>query len=87
MKLTLSPRAEKQLRKLPKVTQIVLAKNIRLLKNSQNIKKEKLKGLKNIYRLRVGNFRIVYRITVKEVYIVLIGHRKDVYKLLENILK
>lgn len=88
MKLIISPHAEKQFKKLPIFTQIILTKNIRSLTKPQaNKGQEKLKGYKNIYRIRVGNYRIVYKKTTKEVYIVLIGHRKDVYKTLKKIFK
>ena len=75
MRLILSPRAEKQFKKLPRVTQIILAKKIRSLIRSSTIKgEEKLKGHRNIYRVRVENYRVVYKKTKKEVYVVLIGH-------------
>ena len=88
MKLIISPRAEKQFKKLPKVTQIILAKNIKDLTNfSQNSNSTKLKGFQNIYRIRIGNYRIVFKRTTKEIYIILIGHRKEIYKMLNNLLK
>ena len=88
MRLIISPHAEKQFKKLSRVTQIILTKNIQsLTKPPLNRDQEKLKGYKNIYRIRVGDYRIVYKKTMKEIYIVLIGHRKDVYKMLERILK
>lgn len=43
---------------------------------------KKLKGnLKDLYRLRVGNFRILYVLRNVEliIFIVDIGHRKDIY--------
>ena len=88
MKVILSPQAEKQLRKFPKTIQILLAKKIRTLVKPQSIQgREKFKGYRNIYRIRIGNYRIVYKKTKKEVYIVVINHRKDVYKILGKLLK
>lgn len=83
MKLVISPRAEKQLGKIPKFKQLVLANRIRLLGEETPTNEEKLKGYKNIYRVRVGDYRIVFRKIPGEIFIVLIGHRKDIYKLLE----
>lgn len=88
MKLIISPRAEKELKKLPKIDQIAIARKIRLIKYSFVVPEEnKLSGYKNIFRVRISQYRIVYRKTVEEVYIVLIGHRKDVYRMLNQLLR
>ena len=88
MKVVLSPRAEKQLKKLPKVDQIAVAKKIRLIRDEKAVAgEEKLKDFENIFRVRVGGYRIVYRKTRKEAYIVLIRHRKDVYRLVKQLLR
>ena len=88
MKVVLSPRAEKQLKKLPKVDQIAVAKKIRLIRDEKAVAgEEKLKDFENIFRVRVGDYRIVYRRTRKEAYIVLIRHRKDVYRLVKQLLR
>jgi len=88
MKVTLSPRAEKQLKKLPKTNQIFVAKKIRGLEKALRPRGEaKLKGFKNIFRVRVGDYRIVYKRTKKLIYIVSIAHRKDIYKLVKRFLK
>ncbi|MBU1016836.1 MAG: type II toxin-antitoxin system RelE/ParE family toxin [Patescibacteria group bacterium] len=86
MKVTISPRAEKQFKKISKIDQIAVSNKIRNLKECSQISRaEKLKGYKNIYRVRVGDFRIVYRKLSLEIYIVLIGHRKDIYTLLRGL--
>lgn len=88
MKVTLSPRAEKELKKITKIDQIAIARKIRLIKNEVvNLQEEKLSGFKNIYRVRVGNYRIVYRKTYQEIYIILVGHRKDIYDLVNKLLR
>ena len=84
MKIILSPRAEKDLKKLPKIAQIAASRKIRQLVNPL-AQEEKLTGFPNIYRVRIGDFRIVFRRTVNEIYIILIGHRKDVYNLLKRL--
>ena len=45
-----------------------------------------LKGSKNRYRLRVGEYRVVYDIedSVKILWIIRIGHRKEVYRRLHE---
>ncbi|MBL7159504.1 type II toxin-antitoxin system RelE/ParE family toxin [Candidatus Microgenomates bacterium] len=88
MRVILSPRAEKQLKKLSKVDQIILAKKIREIRDKPAIsKEEKLKGLKNIFRVRVGDYRIVYKKTKQQIYIILIGHRKDIYRFLKQLFR
>lgn len=86
MKAVLSPVAEKQLKKLPKIIQIVVAQKIRTIRDSDAVgNEEKLAGYKDIYRVRLGDYRLVYRKTAKEIYIILIRHRQDVYRLLRQL--
>ena len=88
MKVILSPKAEKQLKKLPKIDQIVVVRKIRLIRDGARVVGEKkLRDFENIFRVRVGNYRIVYRRTRKEAYIILIRHRKDVYRLVKQLLR
>lgn len=85
MKLVISPRAEKELEKLSKIDQIAVARKVRSLALPPILNEEKLSGYKNIFRVRVGNFRIVYRKNPQEIYIILISHRKEIYKLLKQL--
>lgn len=85
MKITIAPRAEKQFRKLSKFDQIAVAQKIRALTQTTISGEEKLSGHSHVYRVRVGNYRIVYRKT-NSIYIVLIGHRKDIYRALQDLL-
>lgn len=86
MRIVLSPRAEKEIKKLPKIDQIAVARKIRMFAQIQSIpQEEKLKGYKNIFRVRIGNYRIVYRKTSQEIYIILIGHRKEIYDLFKQL--
>lgn len=83
MKIILSKRAEKQLRKLPKIDQMAVARKIREIRDRKNnVQAEKLRGYKDIFRIRLSSYRIVYRLSSTELYVVLVGHRKDIYKLL-----
>lgn len=88
MRIVVSPRAEKELRRISKVDQIAVVKKIRSLSGTQSQQKaEVLKGYKNIIRIRIGDYRIVYRKRGSDIYIVLIGHRKHVYQLLKQLFK
>lgn len=85
MKVILSPRAEKELKRIHKIDQISLIKKLRALRDSASeIQKEKLSGYSDIFRIRVGQYRIVYRQKKDELNIVVIGHRKDIYQLLQR---
>ncbi len=81
MNIILSPRAEKQLKKTTRLDQITIARKLRQLP-IPNAKK--LRGYSNIFRLRLGNYRIIYRHTKQEIYIIAIGHRRDIYRLLSR---
>lgn len=86
MTITISPRSEKQLRKIPKFDQIAIAQKIRKPPLSRASGEEKLSGFASIYRVGVGNYRIVYRKLNNAFYIILIGHRRDIYKALKELL-
>ncbi len=88
MKVEISPKAKKQLKKLTKLEQIVVAKKIRLLSKREGTKSiQKIKKHKNVYRVRVGDLRIVYKKYKKKIRIILIGHRRDIYKLVDRLLR
>ena len=84
MRVVLSPRSQKQLRKLAKIDQIAVAKKIRELSSFPVRGEKKLLNTK-AYRVRVGNLRVVYLKEKSLIYIVLIGHRGDIYKLLKQL--
>jgi len=87
MKVILSPRAEKYLKKLNKIGQLAIASKIRKIASSPNLEEEKiLRGYRNIFRIRIADYRIVYRRQKNETHIILIGHRKDIYKLFTRLL-
>jgi len=88
MKVILSSQAEKELKKLSKINQIAIAKKIRGIRDSIKVEgEEKLKGFQDIFRIRVGDYRIVYRKSKNRVYIVIIRHRKDVYRLVRQLFR
>jgi len=86
MKLVISPKAKRQLSRLSKIDQIIVINKIRRLVDSEGrLGSLKLKKFKNAYRIRIGNYRIVYKKKRNMVRVVLIGHRKDIYKLVERL--
>ena len=85
MKLTITSHAQKQIRKLPKAYQFIVAKKIRKLVVVSTLGLEKLSGYQNFYKSRVGVYRIIFVKYPNEIEIVLVGHRKEVYKLLERV--
>lgn len=86
MKVSLWRRATKDLKKLPKIDQLAIAKKIRKLENDQEkISEEKLKGFKNISRIRVGRYRLVFIEVKGGIEIFLIAHRREVYNLLKRL--
>ena len=52
-----------------------------LADNPRPVGCQKLSG-RDLYRVRQGNYRILYHIVVKElvVFVIRIGHRKDIYR-------
>lgn len=87
MTIIISPQAEKRLRKIPKFEQIVIARKTRSIGAQSVPDEEKLSGYKNIFRVRVGDYRIVYRRFPESVYVIMIGHRKEVYDLLTRLIR
>ena len=87
MRIILSSQAEKSLRHLTKIDQIAIAQKIRSLRDSNiQLNEEKLKGYRDVFRIRVGDYRIVYRQQKQIVYIILISHRKDIYRILRQMM-
>ena len=81
-KIQIKPSAVKELNKLPKKDlKKVIIKIQALSEDPRPNDCEKLSGDEK-YRIRHGNYRIVYAIQdeILVVYVVKIGHRKDIYK-------
>jgi len=71
------------LSRLPQKTQRQIAKKIdSLAVNPRPQDTKLLRGQKDLYRIRSGDYRILYTIYEDEVYVYVIGigHRKDVYR-------
>lgn len=83
--ILLSKKSEKQLSKISKNEQLLIARAISELasfskKTSRNIKK--MKTSFPGYRKRVGNYRILFEVDEGEGKIIIykIGHRRDIYR-------
>lgn len=70
---------------LPKIPQNIQARikkaiEFRLLQNPFATGEPLRKSLKGHRKLRVGDYRVIYRVEESDVFILIIGHRKDVYE-------
>lgn len=82
-RVDISPRAASEFRSLTKATQRRLQPHIDALAETPRPPGiTKLSGTDDLYRLRVGDYRIIYRIDddVLHILVVMIGHRRDIYR-------
>jgi len=82
------PRAARQFRKLPRADQARLAPTIEALaRDPFPPGHRKLAGTDALYRIRVGDFRVIYRVREGEllVLVVLLGQRRDIYRMLRRL--
>ena len=82
-RLEIKDSARKQIVRLPKPDQRrVMAAIADLADTPRPDGVRKIVGADSAYRIRVGDYRIVYEIhnRVLTVYVVRVGHRKDVYR-------
>lgn len=86
MTVVVSSRAEKQIKKLPKMDQYAVMKKIVALGEVEISDVKKLAGIKDAYRIRVGSYRIVYILRGGTYYVELVRHRNDVYEKLKELL-
>lgn len=81
-KVVMTPEAERQMQKLPRIIRYRLHDVVDRLQSWPNVSGAKplRHALKGNYRIRTGDFRVVFRVAADEVWIVRIEHRKDVYE-------
>jgi mRNA interferase RelE/StbE len=73
-------KAEKEIERLDhRIQDRIFDKVASLTANPLPAQVVKLKNT-NCYRVRVGDYRIIYEILNDVIYILKVGHRKDVYK-------
>lgn len=90
-KIIFSDETKKDLKKLENQTISKIFKKVKDLTSvdSHNLNIKKLKTKAPLYRLRAVDYRIVYSIKHEKivVYVVAIGHRKNIYDILDRRLK
>ena len=82
MQIIITPEAEKQYKKLPKLEQKKIKKKLLLLEENSERGKKLSGSLSEVRSLRAWPYRILYYINEKinSIYIVTIAHRQNVYK-------
>ena len=77
-KVVLTPEADRQMQKLPRVIRYRLHDVVDRLERWPDTSGAKplRHGLKGHYRIRTGDFRVMFRVVADEVWIVRIEHRK-----------
>jgi mRNA interferase RelE/StbE len=86
--IQLTPRAAREYRQLPRNIQERVSRRIdELADEPRPHGAEKLAGHNPLYRVRVGEYRIIYEVRDVDavIAITLIGHRRDVYRDLDNL--
>lgn len=74
-------RAYKELKEIDRKTAIRILKKISSLSKNPYNYATPLKGkIKNKYRMRVGDYRVIYWIEKNTIWIIAVGHRKEIYK-------
>ncbi len=73
-------KAIKELEKLPPLVSKRIVMNVKELKEKFYLKDiKKLKGSME-YRMRVGDYRVIFSLNGNTIWIVKVGHRKEIYK-------
>jgi mRNA interferase RelE/StbE len=82
-KIVIEKRARKVLTDLPKSEskKIVLKLQSLVSTESDQFDIKKLQGYEDLYRLRVGSYRVIFVVITaqKELFVVAIGHRREIY--------
>ena len=82
-KFRFKPTGEKYFNKLPRDVQERIVKKLEYFENSGDPLEfsERLINYElGEYRFRVGNYRIITEISDGTIFILLVGHRRDIYK-------
>lgn len=82
MKIFLSSKADRQLKKLPReMHQVIINKIEKLSVDSYPVGSNKLEG-RNGWRIRIGDYRVLYTVDeeVRELSILSVAHRRDAYR-------
>jgi mRNA interferase RelE/StbE len=82
-RVELTPKAERQLKKLPVATRARLEQEIdALMGDPRPLGAKKLSGELDLYRVRVGDYRVLYQIRDKALLVIVaaVGHRRFIYR-------
>lgn len=82
-KIELKSSIEKDIRKIPQAFLVKIDQAIqKLAQNPLPKNSQKMRGYNDYYRLKVGVYRIIYRFNhkVEIIFIIKIGHRKEIYR-------
>ncbi len=80
--VNITRKAQKGLAKIPEDFQKKIISNIRLLADEPFPSKCKKLSGRDAWRIRIGMYRVIYEVysDVLSVVVIIIGHRKDVYR-------
>jgi len=75
-----TPQFLKKIKALDREVQVRILREVNVLKTSPYAGKPLRGEWKGVYSLRVGNYRVLYQIKGSTVFLLVVGHRKRVYK-------
>lgn len=70
----------KRIKALDKEVQIRILREINVLKTNPYVGKTLRGEWKDIFSLRVGDYRVLYKIKGNELLLLVVGHRRHIYK-------
>ena len=75
----INKKVSKELARVPKQDRLRILERLRSLREDPHYGAEKLKGHDKFVRVRTGDYRIIFSVEGSEVYVLFVGHRKNVY--------
>ncbi|MGB9740396.1 MAG: type II toxin-antitoxin system RelE family toxin [Candidatus Bathyarchaeia archaeon] len=75
-----TPRFLKNIKALDRDVQVRMLREINILKTNPYVGKPLRGEWKGVYSLRVGDYRVLYQVKKNEVFLLVVGHRKRVYR-------
>jgi addiction module RelE/StbE family toxin len=75
-----TPRFLKSIKALDRAVQIQVVREIDILKTRPYAGKPLRGKWKGVYSLRITDYRVIYQVKGSEVLLLVVGHRKKVYK-------
>lgn len=83
-KLTYTPRAERDIKKLYPAAKNRIGKALLKLQANPLLCSDKLRDPSiGTYRFRIGDYRVIFDIEGNDIVVLRIGHRKEIYKRLQ----